>query len=71
VLAAHRGGIKTVLIPGENERDISDIPQQVLKNVSLIKVDHMDQVLQHALVPSDPDSFFKPKDASAIDDARS
>jgi ATP-dependent Lon protease len=67
VLAAHRGGIKTVLIPGENEKDISDIPQQVLKNVSLIKVDHMDQVLRHALVLSDPDSFFKPKDTSAID----
>ena len=62
VLAAHRGGIKTVVIPGENEKEISDIPQQVLKNVSLIKVDHMDQVLRHVLVLSDPDSFFKPKD---------
>src|SRR6266849_4226340 len=67
VLAAHRGGIKTVLIPGENEKDISDIPQQVLRNVRLIKVDHMDQVLRHALVLSDPDSFFKPKDTSAMD----
>ncbi len=62
VLAAHRGGIKTVVIPGENEKEISDIPQQVLKNVSLIKLDHMDQVLRHVLVLSDPDSFFKPKD---------
>jgi ATP-dependent Lon protease len=67
VLAAHRGGIKTVLIPGENEKDISDIRQQVLKKVSLIEVDHMDQVLRHALVLSDPDSFFKSKDTSAID----
>jgi ATP-dependent Lon protease len=67
VLAAHRGGIKTVLIPRENEKDIPDIPQQVLKSVSLIKVDHMDQVLRHALVLSDPDLFFKPKDTAAID----
>jgi ATP-dependent Lon protease len=64
VLAAHRGGIKTVLIPLDNEPDISEIPQQVLKNVSLIRVDHMDQVLRNALVLSDPDSFFKPKDIS-------
>ncbi|MDE3156894.1 MAG: endopeptidase La, partial [Acidobacteriota bacterium] len=62
VLAAHRGGIKTVLIPKENEKDIADIPQQVLKNVTLLQVEHMDQVLRHALVLTDPDSFFKPKD---------
>ena len=60
-------GINAVLIPGENKKDIPDIPQQVLKSVSLIKVDHMDQVLRHALVLSDPDSFFKPRDAIAID----
>ena len=35
VLAAHRGGIKTVLIPGENEKDILDIPANVLKTVEL------------------------------------
>jgi ATP-dependent Lon protease len=61
VLAAHRGGIKTVLIPKENEKDVDEIPQQVLKSVALIKVEHMDEVLRHALVLSDPDSFFKPK----------
>src|ERR1700676_5729213 len=62
VLAAHRGGVKTVLMPKENEKDVDEIPQQVLKNVTLIKVGHMDEVLRHALVLSDPDSFFKPKD---------
>jgi ATP-dependent Lon protease len=61
VLAAHRGGVKTVLIPSENEKDIADIPQQVLKNVTLIKVEHMDEVLKHALVLPDPDAFFKGK----------
>jgi ATP-dependent Lon protease len=62
VLAAHRAGIKTILIPKENEKDVEEIPQQVLKNVTLIQVEHMDEVMRHALVLSDPDSFFKPKD---------
>src|ERR1700675_4750840 len=35
VLAAHRAGIKTILIPKENEKDIDEIPHQVLKNVTL------------------------------------
>jgi ATP-dependent Lon protease len=61
VLAAHRGGIKTVLIPKENAKDISEIAPQILKNVQLIQVDHMDEVLRHALVLNDPDAFFKPK----------
>jgi ATP-dependent Lon protease len=63
VLAAHRGGIKTVLIPKENEKDVDDIPQQVLKNVTMIKVEHMDEVLKHALVLNDPEAFFKARRA--------
>jgi ATP-dependent Lon protease len=61
VLAAHRGGIKTVLMPKENEKDVDEIPAQVLKSVTLIQVEHMDEVLRHALVLSDPDAFFRPK----------
>ena len=34
VLAAHRGGIKTIVIPKENEKDVEDIPPQILKNVN-------------------------------------
>jgi ATP-dependent Lon protease len=60
VLAAHRGGIKTVLIPKENEKDIEEIPAQVLKGITLIKVEHMDDVLKQALVLANPDEFFKP-----------
>ena len=63
VLAAHRGGIRTVLMPKENEKDVDEIPQQVLKNVTLIQIEHMDEVLKHALVLSDPDRFFKSKHA--------
>ena len=61
VLAAHRGGIKSVLLPKENEKDIEEIPAQILKGITLIKVAHMDDVLKQALVLDDPESFFKPQ----------
>jgi ATP-dependent Lon protease len=63
VLAAHRGGIKHVLIPAENEKDISEIPASILKTVTIELVQHMDQVLRKALVLEDPDNFLKKKDA--------
>jgi ATP-dependent Lon protease len=59
ILAAHRGGIKTVLIPDENEKDIEEIPAVILKTVDLILVSHMDQVLKKALLLEDPDNFLK------------
>ena len=61
VLAAHRGGIKTVLIPEENEKDIEDIPAIILKTVELIRVSHMDEVLKRSLISEDPESFLKKK----------
>jgi len=61
ILAAHRGGIRTVLIPKENAKDMEEIPGPVLKTVTLIPVEHMDEVLRHALVLSDPEAFFKPR----------
>jgi ATP-dependent Lon protease len=70
VLAAHRAGIKTVLIPAENEKDIEEIPASVLKTVELELVAHMDQVLKRALVIDDPDSLFRriPVEATAKDE---
>ena len=59
VLAAHRAGIKKVLIPAENEKDIEEIPATVLKTVELELVSHMDQVLKRALVLDDPESLFR------------
>lgn len=61
VLAAHRGGIKHVLIPIENEKDISEIPDTVLKSITIELVQHMDEVLRKALVLEDPDNFLKKK----------
>jgi ATP-dependent Lon protease len=59
VLAAHRAGIKRVLVPSENEKDIEEIPATVLKTVELMLVSHMDDVLKKALVTDDPDRLFK------------
>ena len=50
MLAAHRGDIHTVLIPKDNERDIKEVPPRVLKRVKLILVEHMDEVLDQALL---------------------
>ncbi len=49
LLAALRGGIKTVLIPQENEKDLVDIPANITDNLEIIPVSHVDQVLARAL----------------------
>ncbi|ACI98655.1 endopeptidase La [Rhodospirillum centenum] len=49
LLAALRGGIKTVLIPKENEKDLADIPDNVKKGMSIIPVSTVDEVLANAL----------------------
>jgi ATP-dependent Lon protease len=67
VLAAHRAGIKRVLIPAENEKDIEEIPTTVLKTVEIELVAHMDDVLRKALVIDDPASLFR----KATDDNQS
>ena len=50
LLAALRGGIKTVLIPKDNEKDLEDIPDNVKEGMEIIPVAIVDEVLQHALV---------------------
>ena len=50
LLAALRGGIKKVLIPEENAKDLVDIPASVKNGMEIVPVSRMDQVLQHALV---------------------
>jgi ATP-dependent Lon protease len=49
VLAAHRAGIKTVIIPERNVKDMVDVPKQVQKDLKIVPVAHMDQVLEIAL----------------------
>jgi ATP-dependent Lon protease len=50
VLAAHRSGIAKVIIPAENQKDLVEIPENIKRRVKIVLVDHMDQVLEHALV---------------------
>ncbi|HWJ37655.1 MAG TPA: endopeptidase La [Sphingomicrobium sp.] len=50
LLAALRGGITTVLIPAENEKDLAELPGTVTEGLEIIPVDHVDQVLARALV---------------------
>ncbi len=49
VLAAHRAGIKTVILPRDNEKDLKDLPESVLETVNIVLVETMDQVLEIAL----------------------
>ncbi len=52
LLAAHRGNIKTVIIPAENEKDLADIPAEVLGNIVVKPVKWIDEVLEIALAES-------------------
>ena len=49
ILAAHRVGIKTVIIPKENEKDLTEIPKNILREIKIVMVENMDKVLDIAL----------------------
>jgi ATP-dependent Lon protease len=59
VMAAHRGGIKMIICPKENEKDLKDIPKEILKDLKVLLVDHVDQVLVNALELKNPKVLFK------------
>jgi ATP-dependent Lon protease len=62
ILAAHRGGIKKIIIPKENEKDLKDIPASISKQLEFVSVEHMDEVLPHALVLAAGETLFKRND---------
>jgi ATP-dependent Lon protease len=62
MIAAHRGGIDTLVIPKENEKDLIEIPAHIKRNLTIIRVEHMDQVLPAALAISDPKALLHPGD---------
>ena len=67
LLAALRGGIKTVLIPHENEKDLADIPDNVKKGINIIPVRSAEEVLEHALVSKlTPVEWTKEMEAAAL-----
>ena len=49
LLAAHRGGIKTVILPADNEKDMAEIPSKIRKSLEIIFVRHMDEVIEAAI----------------------
>ena len=62
ILAAHRGGIKKVIIPKENENDIKEIPSIILKQIDIVTADHMDDVLSYSLILNEGDTLFNKDD---------
>ncbi len=66
LLAAHRGGIKTVILPKENRKDLRDVPRRVLKALRLVLVEHVDDVLREALVLPDPEAVFGPRSDAVL-----
>ena len=58
--------LSTVLIPEENTKDLKDVPEQVLEQIAVIGVKHMDDVLRHALAHPQPDEFLR-EPSSVVD----
>ncbi|MEW5852584.1 MAG: endopeptidase La [Myxococcota bacterium] len=58
-LAAYRGGIRTLVIPKDNAKDLVDIPKAVRGKMTIHPVEHMDEVLKLALALEDPERFFE------------
>ncbi|BAN69284.1 endopeptidase La [endosymbiont of unidentified scaly snail isolate Monju] len=70
LLAAHRGGIQTVIIPSENERDLVEIPKNIKQNLDIRPVKWIDEVLQIALLTM-PTPRTDSEDAKAAETAKS
>ena len=76
VLAAHRSGLKTVILPKRNAKDLIDVPKRARSELQLVLVDHIDQVLDVALKPAKPGNGqhrrsarkTKPKEAGTVEE---
>ena len=64
VLAAHRVGLKTVLLPRRNQKDLVEISKKARSDLQIVSVDHMDQVIEVALKPPRPKKT-RPKRAAS------
>ncbi len=64
LMAAHRNRMKTVLIPRRNEKDLVDVPRDVQRELKILMVDRMDEILSSALLPG-PEKTPKPKRSRA------
>ena len=69
LLAALRGGIKKVLIPEENAKDLADIPESIKGGLEIVPVSKMDDVLSHALLEKlEPIDWVEPESSQKLDD---
>ena len=64
VIAAHRAGLKTIIIPKENKKDLEDVPKEVIRDLKFIFVSHMDEVLDIALTKPLPRFKAKPEETA-------
>lgn len=69
LLAAHRGGIKKVLIPMDNKKDLAEIPANVIKDLEIVPVGTIDEVLSHALL--DMPKALEPLESSDLEEISS
>jgi ATP-dependent Lon protease len=58
LLAAHRGLIGRVIIPSDNEKDLKEVPAEILKDLEIVQVNHMDEVLPLAMLDTEPEHLF-------------
>ena len=72
LLAAHRGGIETVLIPADNEKDLAEIPKNIKDKLNIVPVKWIDEVIELALQqtprPIRPETIVTPERDAAVDD---
>jgi ATP-dependent Lon protease len=67
LLAAHRGGIKTVLIPKDNEKDLADIPNNLKRGIKIVSTNMIDEVLEQALVSKlTPIEWIEPNEIKRV-----
>jgi ATP-dependent Lon protease len=59
LIAALRGGIEKVLIPKDNEKDLKEVPSNITSKLEIVPVEHMDEVLAHALAIDEPALFLR------------
>ncbi len=65
LVAALRCQVRKVLVPKENQKELSEVPEKVAKGLELVLVETMDEVLRHALAVDNPDELFVESSADA------
>jgi ATP-dependent Lon protease len=66
ILTAHRAGVKSVLLPKRNEKDLAEIPKRLLRDLNLVLVRHMDEVLEQALLAAQNPSRESPSGSDEV-----